>query len=157
MTKSVLILDLDGVLITTPMWKADEIDSDGYSKFNEDCVTNLNNLLSKFEFEIWLSSTRRTVKTLAEFNQIFRNRNIKNLISGFLPEYPDCKTRKDEIVKFIEESKFSNFLVIDDDKSLNRLEEKHKEKLILTELQKGFDIEKLELAIERIKKEQNTI
>ncbi|MDH7448308.1 HAD domain-containing protein [Aquimarina sp. 2201CG14-23] len=152
MTKPVLILDLDGVLITTPMWKADEIDSDGYSKFNEDCITNLNKLLSKWEFEIWLSSTRRTIKTLAEFNQIFRNRNIKTPISGFLPEYNDCKTRKDEILRFIEEYKISNFLMIDDDKSLNGLEEKYKEKLILTELQKGFDLENLELAIEKVKR-----
>ncbi|MEW7289380.1 HAD domain-containing protein [Aquimarina sp. 2304DJ70-9] len=152
MTKSVLILDLDGVLITTPMWKADEIDTDGYSKFNEDCVTNLNKLLSKWEFEIWLSSTRRTIKTIEEFNQIFRNRNIKNQISGFLPEYDDCRTRKDEILRFIEEHNTSDFLIIDDDKSLNGLEEKYKEKLILTELQKGFDKEKFELAIGKIKR-----
>ncbi len=155
MTQSALILDLDGVLITTPMWKADEIDSDGYSKFNEDCVTNLNNLLSNYDFEIWLSSTRRTVKKLNEFNQIFKNRNIIRSISGFLPEYPDCKTRKEEIVKFIEEFKFKDFLIIDDDKSLNGLDQIHKEKLILTELQKGFNMEKLELAIEKIKKEHN--
>jgi len=155
MTKSLLILDLDGVLITTPTWKADEIDSDDYSKFNEDCITNLNNLLSKWEFEIWLSSTRRTIKTLEEFNQIFSNRNIKNQISGFLPEYDNCKTRKDEILRFIEEQNTSNFLIIDDDKSLNELEEKYKTKLILTELQKGFDKEKFELAIEKIKRTEN--
>ncbi|WP_299611337.1 HAD domain-containing protein [uncultured Aquimarina sp.] len=152
MTKSVLILDLDGVLITTPIWKADEIDSDGYSKFNKHCVNNLNELLSKWEFEVWLSSTRRTVKTLVEFNHIFRNRNIKTQIGGFLPEYDNCKTRKDEITRFIEDFKISDFLIIDDDKSLNGLEEKYQQKLILTELQKGFDIEKLELAIEKIKR-----
>lgn len=147
-----MILDLDGVLITTPMWKSDEIDSDGYSKFNESCVTNLNNILSICEFEIWLSSTRRTVKTLAEFNQIFENRSIKIPISGFVPEYQNCKTRKDEILRFIEEHKILDFLIIDDDKSLNGLEEKHKEKLILTELQNGFDMGKFKLAIGKIKK-----
>ncbi len=152
MKKSVLILDLDGVLITTPIWKADEIDSDGYSKFDEDCVTNLNKLLSKREFEIWLSSTRRTVKTLTEFNQIFRNRNIQKQICGFLPEYQECKTRKDEITRFLEEFKISDFLIIDDDKSLNGLDENHKKKLILTELHRGFDNEKFELAIEQIKR-----
>jgi histidinol phosphatase-like enzyme len=41
----VLFLDLDGVLITTPAWKPDEIDSDGYSKFEQSCVDNLNQLL----------------------------------------------------------------------------------------------------------------
>ncbi len=152
MTKPVLILDLDGVLITTPIWRADEIDSDGYSKFNINCVDNLNQLLSQSDFEIWLSSTRRTVKTLIEFNKIFENRNIESPIKGFLPEYQECKTRKDEIIKFIKEFKISDFLIIDDDKSLNGLDEDHKKKLILTELQKGFNIEKLEIAIEKIKK-----
>jgi len=38
MNKTTLILDLDGVLITTPSWKADEMDADGYSKFNENCI-----------------------------------------------------------------------------------------------------------------------
>lgn len=144
-------MDLDGVLITTPIWKADEMDSDGYSKFNKDCVANLNSLLSKYDFDIWLSSTRRTVKTLAEFNKIFKNRNIESEIKGFLPEFPECKTRKDEIIRFIEEFEISDFLIIDDDKSLNGIDENHKEKLILTELQKGFDSVKLEVAIEKIK------
>ncbi|PCJ64858.1 MAG: hypothetical protein COA58_11320 [Bacteroidetes bacterium] len=151
---SILILDLDGVLITTPPWRADEMDSDGYSKFNMNCVNNLNTFLSLSDFEIWLSSSRRTVKTLTEFNKIFENRNIKSCIHAFLPEYPDCKTRKDEILRFINEHKTSDFLIIDDDKSLNGLEERYKEKLILTELQKGFDKEKLKLAIRKI--EQRT-
>lgn len=127
--KLILILDLDGVLITTPPWKADEMDADGYSSFNMNCVNNLNTLLSQADFEIWLSSTRRTVKTLQEFNQIFANRKIKKEIGGFLPHYPDCKSRKDEIEKFIEESNISNFLIIDDDKSLNEIHECYRENL----------------------------
>lgn len=149
MTK--LLLDIDGVLITTPIWKADQMDSDGYSKFNENCVVNLNKLLLTHKFEIWLSSTRRTVKRLSEFNQIFKNRGIEEPISGFLPEYSECKTRKEELVKFICEHKLTDFLIIDDDKSLNGLNEEYKERLILTELHKGFDAEKLDLAIEILK------
>ncbi len=122
MPKIILILDLDGVLVTTPMWKADEIDSDGYSKFNNDCINNLNILLSMADFDIWLSSTRRTVKKLEEFNLIFKNRGIKSSIKDFLPTYENCKNRKDEVLKFIEETKVFDFLIIDDDKSLNGLE-----------------------------------
>ncbi|MEP0597811.1 HAD domain-containing protein [Nonlabens ulvanivorans] len=146
-----LILDLDGVLITNPSWKADRIDSDGYSEFNKSCVENLNRLLTLVEFDIWLSSTRRTVKTLTEFNLIFKNRGIKKEIIGFLPEYANCINRKEEILKFIAEFKVSNFLIIDDDKSLNGLESEIKEKLILTELMKGFNLERLNEATEKIK------
>ncbi|MFS4457526.1 HAD domain-containing protein [Maribacter sp. 2304DJ31-5] len=148
---NLLILDLDGVLITNPSWKADQIGSDGYSKFNESCVENLNRLLTLAEFDIWLSSTRRTVKTLTEFNLIFKNRGINKKIVGFLPEYSDCKNRKEEIQKFITEFKASDFLIIDDDKSLNGLENGIKESLILTELTKGFNSEKLKEATEKIK------
>jgi len=33
--KICLILDLDGVLMTNPFWKADRIHLDGYSEFND--------------------------------------------------------------------------------------------------------------------------
>ena len=152
MKNTILILDLDGVLITNPSWKSDEIDSDGYSKFNGKCVDNLNQLLSLSKFEIWLSSTRRTMKTLEEFNLIFENRNIKEKIQGFLPEYKECENRREEVEMFIEDFCISNFLIIDDDKSLNGLSINYKKKLISTELQKGFDYEKLMRAIELIQK-----
>ncbi len=139
--KTILILDLDGVLITTPPWKADEIHSDGYSDFNVESVKNLNELLQFANFEIWLSSTRRTAKSLQEFNQIFRNRNIEGEIAGFLPIHQHRLNRKEEIEYFIEQNQLLDYLIIDDDKSLNAL--KDKSKLVLTELLKGFDGEKL--------------
>jgi len=145
-----LILDLDGVLITTPPWKQDTMHSDGYSEFNESCINNLNRLLTLVEFDIWLSSTRRTTKTLTEFNLIFKNRELRNKIVGFLPEYSCCKSRKEEVIKFIDEYKISDFLIIDDDKSLNGLEDILKENLVLTELMKGFNLEKLNEAIGKI-------
>lgn len=150
MTPKTLILDLDGVLITTPPWKADEIDLDGYSKFNSACVANLNELLSHQDFTIWLSSTRRTVKTLDEFNSIFRRRNIRTAITGFLPEYADCKSRKEEILRFVNESRISDFLVIDDDKSLNAIHNNLNSSLVLTDLTTGFNDEKLKEALMKI-------
>ncbi len=145
-----LILDLDGVLITTPPWKADKMDSDGYSKFNQSCIDNLNELLSLADFDIWLSSTRRTVKSIEEFNVIFVNRHIKEPIKGFLPVYANCKNRKEEILEFLNEFEPEKYLILDDDKSLNGLETIIKEKLVLTELMKGFNKEQLILATEII-------
>lgn len=147
---TILILDLDGVLITTPAWKADTIDHDGYSAFNQSCVQNLNQLLELYDFQIWLSSTRRTVKTLQEFNLIFKNRHILQNIEGFVPQYPNCKNRKEEIIQFIKEYKIDDFLIVDDDKTLYDLDKKTKERLISTELIKGFTIEKLNEAIKKL-------
>ena len=65
---------------------------------------------------------------------------------GFLPEYRNCKNRKEEIQKFISESELTEFLILDDDKSLNGLEIGIKENLILTDLNIGFNTEKLKEA-----------
>ena len=146
-----LILDLDGVLITTPAWKSDEIDSDGYSKFNQYCVNNLNKLLSLNNFDIWLSSARRVNKSLQDFNIIFNNRGINIDIKGFLPIYQNCNSRKDNILMFLDEFKPNEYIIIDDDKSLNSLEKKIKDYVILTELMIGFDKEQLENAIKKLK------
>ena len=150
--KIILILDLDGVLITNPVWRADQMHVDGYSAFNQSCVHNLNQLLRCAAFDIWLSSKRRINKTLPEFNQIFENRGIVNKIVGFLPECPLCRSRKEEILRFVADANIYHFLIVDDDKSLNGLEEVLKSRLILTDLMKGFDAEKLGEAIGKVRK-----
>ena len=147
-----LFLDLDGVLITTPSWKSDEIDEDGYSKFNLKCVKKFNELLSTNRFQIWLSSSRRKGKTLEEFNQIFTNRKINGRISAFLPLYDDCNSRKDEILKFISEKNIVNFIILDDDKSLNSLELEYKRKLVLTDHMIGFTDKDLSKALQIFEK-----
>ncbi|MEZ4888224.1 MAG: HAD domain-containing protein [Chitinophagales bacterium] len=144
MEKTILILDLDGVLITTPPWKQDRIHADGYSDFNPKVVQNLNELLQFSDFEIWLSSARRTTKSLEEFNQIFKNRSIEGEIIDFLPIHKYRLSRREEIEYFLVEKAIENYLIIDDDKSLSGLEEKSK--LVLTELLKGFDRDKLKEA-----------
>lgn len=159
MKKIKLILDLDGVMITTPSWKQDVMHSDGYSDFNKSCVVNLNKLLEVSDFEIWLSSSRRTHKTLVEFNTIFKNRGINKEITGFIPI---GKNRFEEISYFINfsklpsENKFSiidystipDYLIIDDDKTLNVMTDR----LILTDSMLGFNNDKLQEALETIKK-----
>lgn len=156
MEKIILILDLDGVLITNPIWRADELDTDGYSLFNQKCIENLNTLLSIVEMDTWLSSTRRTTKTIKEFNAIFQNRNIKNEIIGFLPLYATAENRKEEIEFFIQEKKITEFLIIDDDKSLHELNIQLKQQLILTQFMKGFNQEKLEEAVQKLEELINT-
>lgn len=142
-----LILDLDGVLITSPSWKPGEIDVDGYSKFNENCVNNLNVLLRQFDIEIWLMSTRRMMKSLGEFNIIFKNRKIINEIVGFVPLCRECTNRQEEVIQFVRNEGLTNYLILDDDKSLNGLFPEMKSRLVLTDFLKGFDSEKLDEAI----------
>lgn len=147
MSQITLLLDLDGVLITSPPWRKDEQDTDGYSKFKQNCVQNLNTLLLKVDFRILLTSSRRKGKTLHEFNEIFARRKIGKPISGFLPVYEDCKNRKEEILQFLKENVVNNFLIIDDDKSLSDLDSEIKNRLVQTEFLLGFNDEKLTEAV----------
>ena len=150
--KVTLILDLDGVLITTPIWKADEMDADGYSKFNSNCVTNLNLLLKEADFELILSSSRRKAISIEQFNQIFFNRGILLPISQYLP-YNTMKKqrRREEIQAFLENKKPVCFLIIDDDKSLLSCNESIKSNLVSTSLMAGFSDHALLEAQEKLK------
>ena len=85
MRKIALLLDLDGVLITTPTWKMDEIHTDGYSQFNVVCVENLNQILNFGRFEIYISSTRRKNKTIEEFIRFLKTEEFHKKLKLFYP------------------------------------------------------------------------
>ena len=148
-TKTILLLDLDGVLITTSPWKPDVIDLDGYSQFNASCIENLNTLLVFRDFDIWLSSSRRTNTTLERFNELFEYRKIRQPIIGFLPPNEHYDSRCVEISRWLQAIQTNNYLIIDDDKSL--LDFKDSKRLVLTKYLLGFNGEKLEEAREQIK------
>jgi len=150
--KNIVILDLDGVLIVTPNWKADEIHPDGYSDFDIDSVKNLNFLMTDLNAELWLSSTRRINKSLHQFREIFKNRNINASLAGFLPSTVIGTERVAEINTFLDHEPIQNFLIIDDDKSLNKLKSNRKQFWVQTEFLIGFNSEKLKDAQEKTKK-----
>lgn len=149
--KNVIILDLDGVLITTPPWKPDTLHPDGYSDFNPECVAVFNRLLEDFNAEIWLSSSRRSNKTIAEFNTIFSNRGITGKISGFVPGGSHGSSRLTQVNSFLDHEPITRFLILDDDTTLNGLAENRKLFWIQTLPLIGFN-ENLRLeALERMK------
>jgi hypothetical protein len=115
---NIIILDLDGVLINTPQWKPDRLHTDGYFDFNQKSVINLNKILEETGYDIILSSTRRTKTDIDLMNQYFKNRGIIKPIIGYVPEY-DVSTRLEEIELFLAEHDPTNYLIIDDDKSLS--------------------------------------
>lgn len=115
--KTIVILDLDGVLITTPSWRKCEIMPDGFSQFNVNAVENLNLFLSNINAELWLISDRRKGYTLEQFKNFFANRDIRCELTGLVPNYGFIN-RRGELEKFVEDNKIDNFIIIDDDTSL---------------------------------------
>ncbi len=129
---NVILLDLDGVMITTKPWESDFILADDFAEFNPRAVTKLNQLLKETGYDIVLTSARRYVHDIDQMNEFFKTRGIEGHIIDYLPLY-DLGLRYSrfyEVMRFIQKYRPNNYLVIDDDKSLNKL---GGEKLILTD------------------------
>jgi hypothetical protein len=141
-----LFLDLDGVLIITKPWDSDLMGKDGYSLFKKGLIDNLNELLKVENFAIVLSSARRKNLNLEKFNKVFERRGINQKITSYVPFYSSSKSRKEELERYILEKNINDFIILDDDKSLNALKPFYKKRLILTKQMIGFSKIKLEEA-----------
>ena len=145
---AVIFLDIDGVLVNTfPVWKSDELDGDGYSKFNE---ANLKNLIELLEYNpsirLIISSSRRFGKSIEDLETIFSYRGIVGKIAGKTPDSMDNpKSRGHEIKDFVVSNQVKNLLVLDDDLSVLDFEE-IKDFVVKTEYRTGFDSSKLKEA-----------
>jgi HAD domain in Swiss Army Knife RNA repair proteins len=71
-----ILLDIDGVLVTTPSWKSVELLTDGFMKFNETAIQNLNFLCQNRFVEIVLTSTHRISYDEDVWKEIFAFRGL---------------------------------------------------------------------------------
>jgi diphthamide synthase subunit DPH2 len=129
---NVILLDLDGVMITTKPWESDFILADDFAEFNPRAVAKLNQLLKETGFDIVLTSTRRYVHDIDQMNEFFKTRGIEGKIIEYLPLYDRNLrySRYDEVTRFLMKHRPNNYLVIDDDRSVARL---GYDKLMLTD------------------------
>lgn len=120
---NVILLDLDGVLITTKSWESDFLLEDGFAEFNQKSVNKLNEYLETFNYDIVLTSARRYTTTIEVMNEYFKTRGIKGTIIAYIPLYDLGLrySRYDEVLRFLMKYRPINYLVIDDDKSLVKL------------------------------------
>lgn len=149
--KNVILLDLDGVVIITPPWRQGEFGDDNFSLFDNSIVDNLNELFYEVDAEAWLISDRRKGYTLEQLNTFFKNRGIIKELSGLVSVYENGITRLEEMKRFLEEKQIENFLIIDDDASLQDMAEEQKSFLVKTSPLIGFNQEKLNEAKNKIK------
>jgi hypothetical protein len=126
-------LDIDGVMVPANSWRRPEILEDGFPEFSPMATKALNRIISNLSADIVLTTSHKSKYSLNQWKNIFKRRNINfNRISK-LPENKNHLNRKDELLKwFITRRKLENFIIIDDDKSLNALPFSLKERLIQT-------------------------
>lgn len=127
-----IFLDIDGVMVPAKGWLKPEILEDGFPAFSKKAIQALKTLLTPHA-EVILTTSHRFNFTVDQWIQIFSNRNLQLNQIDILPVCSKAKSRKDEIVNWFELNyNGDNFLIIDDDSSVEDLPSQLKKRLIKT-------------------------
>lgn len=126
-------LDIDGVMIPADSWRKPEILEDGFPDFSPNAVRSLERIISHSNANIVLTTSHKYKYTLKEWETIFKRRNINVNKITRLPKNINHLSKKDKLIHwFTAKHLKDNFIIIDDDKSLNELPDFLKDKLIQT-------------------------
>lgn len=128
-----LYLDIDGVMVPANSWRIPDILEDGFPEFSAKAVKSLDRIISTTSADIILTTSHKHRYTLTEWKNIFKRRNIHVDKIGRLPKNTQHLSRKEELLNWFNTRKMNDdFLIIDDDKSLNSLPDYFKNRLIQT-------------------------
>ncbi len=145
LTIMLLFLDIDGVMVPAKSWKSPELLNDGFPAFSIKATSVLQRLISE-DVIVMLTTSHKSKFSIEEWKSIFGNRGINIEKIKSLPENIDNLTRKDEILNWFSTNiNDKNFIIIDDDKSLNDLPPFLKDNLVLTSPYIGLTEEHSEL------------
>ena len=137
---------------STP-WKTVENLSDGFYKFSPKAVVGLQDIISGTKASIVLTTSHKNRFTPKEWKIIFNNRGIDVSSVTKLQTRKIYPNRKEEILTWCKRHKdVKDFVIIDDDKSLNGLPRELKDKLILTNSSVGLTQSDALQAIKMLKK-----
>ena len=127
-----IFLDIDGVMVPAKGWKRPELLNDGFPAFSNKATAALKRLVAE-DTTVMLTTSHKSNYTLDEWKEIFRKRGINIGKMKSLDSNLNNLSRKDEILQWFEANNLSeDFIIIDDDKSLNALPDLLKKNLILT-------------------------
>ncbi len=146
-----ILLDIDGVLVTTPSWQRVEILDDGFMKFNEKAAHNLQHIVTQTNADIILTSTHRVNFSIEEWKKIFTARVITAKSISKLNDrtkLADMGSRAEEIAAWVAGNGMQhNYAVIDDDTSLHSLPNEIKMRCVITKSLIGIDEQTVEAVL----------
>lgn len=127
-------MDIDGVMAPAKSWQRPDILEDGFVDFSSKAVRVLQDILAQnTDTTIILTTSHKSRFSLSQWKIIFERRglNVNKLES--LNDNTDFHSRKIEILNWFDSNDVQeDFIIIDDDKSLNDLPTFYKDRLILT-------------------------
>ncbi len=136
-------------MISAAGWKPVENLEDGFSAFSKRAIDCLQYLVNQTNASIVLTTSHKSTYPLYQWDQIFKTRNLNVTICDKLDDNLKSLNRKDEILNYLNaHPEIENYVIIDDDKSLNDLPHSMKQKLVLTSSLIGLTQENIERAIE---------
>jgi hypothetical protein len=125
-----IFLDIDGVLVPAKTWKSPEMLDDGFPAFSGAATHALRQVIAN-NVTVMLTTSHKSNFTIQQWHSIFKKRGIEIPLLKSLPENKTMLSRKDEILKWFNQNPFEeDFLIIDDDSSLNELPSNLKKYLI---------------------------
>jgi hypothetical protein len=129
-----IFLDIDGVMVPAKSWQRPDILEDGFVDFSSKAVRVLQDILAQNAITtIILTTSHKSRFSLSQWKIIFERRglNVNKLES--LNDNTDFQSRKVEILNWFDSNDVQeDFIIIDDDKSLNDLPKFYKDRLVLT-------------------------
>ena len=126
-----IYLDIDGVMVPANSWRKLEILEDNFPEFSSRAVKSLDKIISRTNAEIVLTTSHKHKYSLNEWENIFKRRHICVDKIERLPENTNDLNRKEELIQWFKKTDLKEeFIIIDDDKSLNGLPDFLKDKLI---------------------------
>ena len=127
-------MDIDGVMAPAKSWQRPDILEDGFVDFSSKAVRVLQDILAQnTDTTIILTTSHKSRFSLSQWKIIFERRglNVNKLES--LNDNTNFQSRKVEILNwFVSNDIHEDFIIIDDDKSLNDLPKFYKDRLVLT-------------------------
>jgi len=145
-----ILLDIDGVLVTTPAWRPTPTRDDGFMEFNPIAAKNLNTLIERTAATIVLASTHRISYSSEQWIELFHNRGI---VCSYIQKINSITTfeqlanRATEINEWVSNNGNQPYVIIDDDLSIHGLPENIRARWVKTNPLMGFNDDCLEQAL----------
>lgn len=150
-----ILLDIDGVMVPANSWKRPEILEDNFMNFSIQATKALEKIISSTSADILLTTSHKDTFSLNQWKKIFENRNINIRKIGKLPKNINNLNRKDEVLDWFTSNNIAqNFIIIDDDKSLNSLPDFLKNRLVQTSATVGLTDFLADEAIRKLREQE---
>ena len=138
-----ILLDLDGVLITTPAWRAVDLQADGFFAFNAKATANLASILAETQAALVLTTSHRINYSLAQWQSFLQTRGIMAAAISKVNErttLPPPGSRAAELTAWVaQHGATANYVILDDDLLLHTLPPAIKERCVITKPLLGLD------------------